>query len=47
MIPALVVPGADFPDWWPVVGLLIGVVTVGVLVLQAVRYFRRDHDDRD
>ena len=47
--PLFVVPGADLPAWSPWVFGVIGLVTIAVLVYQAVRYFRNDRDrgDRD
>ena len=48
-LPSFVVPGADLPAWSPWVFGVIGLVTIAVLVYQAVRYFRNDltHDERD
>ncbi len=46
-LPSFVIPGADFPPWAPVVFGVIGLVTVAVLIWQAVRYFRDDSDDDD
>ncbi|MEY2847374.1 MAG: hypothetical protein RI885_39 [Actinomycetota bacterium] len=46
-LPWFVVPGADFPPWAPVVFGLIGLATLGVLVWQAVRYFRDNPGDDD
>jgi hypothetical protein len=40
VLPRFVVPGADFPPWAPFVFGLIGLVTLAVLIWQAVRYFR-------
>ena len=40
-----VIPGADFPPWAPIVFGLIGLVTIAVLVYQAVQYFRNNRDD--
>lgn len=45
-LPAFVVPGADFPPWAPWVFGAIGLVTVAVLVYQAVRYFRDNRNDK-
>ena len=44
-LPALVVPGADFPAWAPFVFGVIGLATIAVLIYQAVRYFRSNRDD--
>ncbi|HEV7956625.1 MAG: hypothetical protein JWL94_645 [Microbacteriaceae bacterium] len=43
-LPALVVPGADFPPWAPFAFGAIGLATVAVLIYQAVRYFRNNRD---
>lgn len=43
-VPAFVVPGADFPPWAPWAAGAMGLAGLGVLVWQAVRYFR-DHPD--
>ncbi len=45
LLPAFVVPGADFPPWSPFVFGAIGLVTLAVVVYQAVRYFRDNRDD--
>ncbi len=44
-LPMFVVPGADFPLWAPYVVGLVGLATVGVLIFQAVRYFRNNDDE--
>lgn len=44
-LPLFVVPGADFPPWAPWAGLLVGLVTLAVLIYQAVRYFRDNKED--
>ena len=43
-LPSFVVPGVDFPAWSPWVFGVIGLVTIAVLVYQAVRYFRDDRN---
>ena len=44
-LPALVIPGADFPAWAPWAFAAMGLTTIGVLVYQAVRYFRDNPGD--
>lgn len=44
-IPLFVVPGADFPPWTPWAFGAMGLITVTVLIYQAVRYFRNNRDD--
>ena len=46
-LPALVIPGADFPAWAPWAFAAIGLTTVAVLIYQAVRYFRDNPGDDD
>ena len=46
-LPSFVVPGADLPAWSPWVFGAIGLVTIAVLVYQAVRYFRDDRNSGD
>lgn len=45
MLPLFAIPGGDFPPWAPIVFGLIGVITLVVLVYQAVRYFKNDGDE--
>lgn len=44
-LPVFVVPGADFPPWSPYVFGAIGLVTIAVLIYQAMRYFRANRDE--
>ena len=44
-IPLFIVPGGDFPPWAPWAFGVMGLVTVAVLISQAVRYFRANDDD--
>jgi len=44
-LPALVIPGAEFPAWAPWVFAAMGLTTIAVLVYQAVRYFRDNPGD--
>ena len=46
-LPSFVVPGVDLPAWSPWVFGAIGLVTIAVLVYQAVRYFRDDRNSGD
>ena len=46
-LPLFVVPGANLPAWSPWVFGVIGLVTIAVLVYQAVRYFRDDRNSGD
>ena len=45
ILPAYVIPGADFPAWAPWVFGAIGLATLTVLIYQAVRYFRNHRDE--
>ena len=45
VLPAYVIPGADFPPWAPYVFGLIGVVVLVLVILQTVRYFRNNRDE--
>ena len=44
-IPLFIVPGGDFPPWAPWAFGVMGLVTVAVLISQAVRYFRANDED--
>lgn len=46
-IPLFNVPGGDFPPWAPWAFGVMGLVTVAVLISQAVRYFRANDNEND
>ena len=46
-IPLFIVPGGDFPPWAPWAFGVMGLVTVAVLISQAVRYFRANDNEND
>jgi hypothetical protein len=45
VLPLFAIPGADFPPWAPIVFGLIALVSLAVLIYQAVRYFRHSDDE--
>ncbi|MBC7723605.1 MAG: hypothetical protein H7146_02510 [Burkholderiaceae bacterium] len=47
MLPLFAIPGAGFPPWAPYVFGVIGLVSVTVLIWQAVLYFRNHDGDGD
>lgn len=45
-VPAFTLPGAGLPPWSPIVFGAMLLITLVLVIYQAVRYFRNDRDDR-